>query len=50
MNFELTHNQEFRPNEEIVEEEETEQHLVNTPVIKEISSEPVADKPAAAGN
>lgn len=47
MNFELTHTQEYVPNEEVVPEaEETEEHVVNTPVIKEISSEPEA-APAA---
>lgn len=43
-NFELTHSQEFVPNEEFhPEDEETEDHQVNTPAIKEISSEPVEE-------
>ncbi|MCQ2049487.1 MAG: hypothetical protein MJZ22_00525 [Candidatus Saccharibacteria bacterium] len=41
MSFELTHAKAYVPNEEVrPEEEETEEHVVNTPVIKEISSEP----------
>lgn len=47
-NFELTHTQEFVPNEEFhPEDEETEEHQVNTPVIKEISSEPVEENEPA---
>ncbi len=48
MNFELTHTQDFVPNEEFhPEDEETEDHQVNTPVIKEISSAPVEEKEPA---
>lgn len=49
LNFELSHTQAYVPNEEIhPEEEETEEHVINAPVIKEIASKPAAEeKPAA---